>query len=208
MPRDDLLGINLKVRHAILRGTFPVRAEGLRHLHHHPPRPMVWARQKACGLPKNFSSALLGVLDAATFVPLCPSPRSFKVPRSRMSPPCVLGGHGDTMVPAGALLDRRRPFPALPREGLATGCAHRTCCRWTARWRRGERHNLLKTGSAFYALASWAISMAESYLKDQIACSLRLLSQTANTGVKGTVFGAPSVIGAKASSGNCRDQAR
>src|SRR3546814_8857637 len=56
---------------------------------------------------------------------------------------------------------------------------------------------LLKTGSAFYAPASSAILMAESYLKDKkrvLPCAAHLSGQY---GVKDLYVGVPVVIGAK-----------
>ena len=61
----------------------------------------------------------------------------------------------------------------------------------------GEIVNLLKTGSAFYAPAASAISMAESYLKDKkrvLPCAAHLSGQY---GVKDMYVGVPIVIGAK-----------
>ena len=55
---------------------------------------------------------------------------------------------------------------------------------------------LLKTGSAFYAPASSAIAMAESYLKDKkrvLPCAAYLEGQY---GVDGLYVGVPTVIGA------------
>ena len=57
--------------------------------------------------------------------------------------------------------------------------------------------SLLKTGSAFYAPAAAAISMAESYLKDKrrvLPCAAELNGEY---GVKGLYVGVPVVIGAK-----------
>jgi malate dehydrogenase len=61
----------------------------------------------------------------------------------------------------------------------------------------GEIVNLLKTGSAFYAPASSAIAMAESYLRDKkrvLPCAAYLTGQY---GVKDLYVGVPVVIGAK-----------
>jgi malate dehydrogenase len=60
----------------------------------------------------------------------------------------------------------------------------------------GEIVNLLKTGSAFYAPASSAIQMAESYLKDKkrvLPCAAALSGEY---GVKDMYVGVPVVIGA------------
>ena len=60
----------------------------------------------------------------------------------------------------------------------------------------GEIVALLKTGSAFYAPASSAIEMAESYLKDKkriLPCAAYLNGEY---GVKGLYVGVPVIIGA------------
>jgi malate dehydrogenase len=108
----------------------------------------------------------------------------------------VLGGHGDTMVP----LVRYSTVGGIPLPDLVT-------MGWTSqdkldaivqRTRDGgaEIVGLLKTGSAFYAPATSAIEMAESYLKDQ----KRLLPCAAWVdgayGLKGMYVGVPTVIGA------------
>ena len=61
----------------------------------------------------------------------------------------------------------------------------------------GEIVNLLKTGSAFYAPASSAVAMAESYLKDKkrlLPCAAYLNGEY---GDKNLYDGVPTVIGAK-----------
>ena len=108
----------------------------------------------------------------------------------------VLGGHGDTMVPvveystvAGI------PVPDLIKMGWSTKEKIDAIVKRT-RGGGGEIVALLKTGSAYYAPAASAISMAESYLKDQ----RRLLPCAANVngqyGVDNLYVGVPVVIGA------------
>ena len=61
----------------------------------------------------------------------------------------------------------------------------------------GEIVSLLGNGSAFYAPASAAIAMADSYLKDKkrvLPCAAKLNGEY---GVKGMYVGVPVVIGAK-----------
>ena len=61
----------------------------------------------------------------------------------------------------------------------------------------GEIVNLLKTGSAYFAPASSAIAMAESYLRDKkrvLPCAAYLRGEY---GVKGIYVGVPVVIGSK-----------
>jgi len=109
----------------------------------------------------------------------------------------VLGGHGDTMVP----LPRYSTVAGIPLTDLIK-------MKWITkarldeiikRTRNGgaEIVGLLKTGSAYYAPASSAITMAESYLKDKkrvLPCAAYLNGEY---GVKGLYVGVPVVIGAK-----------
>ena len=155
---------------------------------------MVWALQKACGLPKNMVVGMAGVLDSARF-------RYFLADEFNVSVEDVnamtLGGHGDDMVPmvrystvAGI------PLPDLIKMGWTTQARLDAIVERTRKG-GGEIVNLLKTGSAFYAPASSAIAMAESYLRDKkrvLPCATWLNGEF---GVKNLYVGVPVVIGAK-----------
>ena len=109
----------------------------------------------------------------------------------------VLGGHGDTMVPSV----RYSAVAGIPLPDLVK-------MKWTTqknldaivqrtRDGGGEIVGLLGNGSAFYAPASSAIAMAESFLKDKkrvLPCAAKLNGQY---GVNGLYVGVPVVIGAK-----------
>ena len=92
----------------------------------------------------------------------------------------MLGGHGDTMVPvveystvAGI------PIPDLIKMGWSTQEKIDAIVKRT-RGGGGEIVALLKTGSAYYAPATSAIAMAESYLKDKkrvLPCAAHLTGQ-------------------------------
>jgi malate dehydrogenase len=108
----------------------------------------------------------------------------------------VLGGHGDTMVP----LERYStvagiPVPDLIKMGWST---QEKIDQIIQRTRDGgaEIVGLLKTGSAFYAPASSAIQMAESYIRDKkrvLPCAAYCDGQY---GLDGLYVGVPAVIGA------------
>ena len=109
----------------------------------------------------------------------------------------VLGGHGDTMVPVVnyttvAGID----LPTLTKMGWIT--EERVTRLLTGRARAAVRSlRLLGTGSAFYAPASSAISMAESYLKDKkrlLPCAAMLSGQY---GVSDMYVGVPVIIGSE-----------
>jgi malate dehydrogenase len=88
------------------------------------------------------------------------------------------------------------PLPDLIRMGWTTQARVEEIFNRT---RNGgaEIVNLLKTGSAFYAPASSAIAMAESYLLDKkrvLPCAAWLNGEY---GIKNLYVGVPVVIGAK-----------
>ena len=194
MSRDDLLGINLKVMEQVGAGIKKYAPKAFVICLTNPLDAMVWAVQKACGLPKNMVVGMAGVLDSARF-------RYFLADEFAVSvedvTAFVLGGHGDTMVPltrystvAGI------PLPDLIRMGWSTQERIDAVVRRT-RDGGAEIVNLLKVGSAFYAPAASAIAMAESYLRDKkrlLPCATYLNGEY---GVKGLYVGVPVVIGAR-----------
>ena len=164
MSRDDLLGINLKVMDQVGAGIKKYAPNAFVICITNPLDAMVWALQKCCGLPKNMVVGMAGVLDSARF-------RYFLADEFDVSVKDVsamtLGGHGDDMVPmvrysnVGGV-----PLPDLVRMGWTTQARLDAIVERTRKG-GGEIVNLLKTGSAFYAPASSAVAMAESYLKDK-----------------------------------------
>jgi malate dehydrogenase len=194
MSRDDLLGINLKVMAQVGAGIRKYAPKAFVICITNPLDAMVWALQTACGLPKNMVVGMAGVLDSARFRYFLAD--EFKVSIEDVTA-FVLGGHGDTMVPlvrysavAGI------PLPDLVKMGWTTEARIEAIVQRT-RDGGAEIVNLLKTGSAFYAPASSAITMAESYLKDKkrvLPCAAFLNGEY---GVKGLYVGVPAVIGAK-----------
>src|SRR5271169_4067575 len=194
MSRDDLLGINLKVMEQVGAGIKKYAPNAFVICITNPLDAMVWALQKCCGLPKNMVVGMAGVLDSARF-------RYFLADEFNVSvedvTAFVLGGHGDSMVPltrysavAGI------PLPDLVKMGWSTQERIDKIVQRT-RDGGGEIVNLLKTGSAFYAPASSAIAMAESYLRDKrrvLPCAAWLNGEY---GVKDLYVGVPAVIGAK-----------
>jgi malate dehydrogenase len=108
----------------------------------------------------------------------------------------VLGGHGDTMVPLARYSTVAGiPLPDIVKMGWTTQAKLDAIVQRT-RDGGAEIVNFLKTGSAFYAPASAAISMAEAYLLDKkrvLPCAALLNGEY---GVKGLYVGVPVVIGA------------
>jgi malate dehydrogenase len=194
MSRDDLIGINTGI----------VRSAG-ENIKKHAPNAfvivvtnpldvMVGVMQEVTGFKPSMVVGMAGVLDSARFRHFLAD--EFKVSVEDVTA-FVLGGHGDTMVPltrystvAGI------PLPDLVKMGWTT---QEKLDKIVQRTRDGgaEIVALLKTGSAFYAPASSAIAMAESYLLDRkrvLPCAAYLNGEY---GVKGLYIGVPVVLGAK-----------
>ena len=194
MSRDDLLGINLKVMEQVGAGLKKYAPKAFVICITNPLDAMVWALQKFSGVPHAKIVGMAGVLDSARF-------RHFLAEELGVSvedvSAFVLGGHGDTMVP-------------MPRFSTVAGIALPELVKmgWIKqdrldqivdRTRNGgaEIVGLLKTGSAYYAPATSAIAMAESYLKDQkrvLPCAVHV---DGAYGIKDLYVGLPVVIGEK-----------
>ncbi|MBY0532275.1 MAG: malate dehydrogenase [Xanthobacteraceae bacterium] len=194
MSRDDLIGINLKVMEQVGAGIKKYAPNAFVICITNPLDAMVWALQKASGLPKNMVVGMAGVLDSARF-------RYFLADEFNVSvedvTAFVLGGHGDTMVPLARYSTVAGiPLPDLVKMGWTT---QERLDKIIQRTRDGgaEIVNLLKTGSAFYAPAASAIAMAESYLKDKKRVLPVAAHLNGEYGLKNIYVGVPVVIGAK-----------
>jgi malate dehydrogenase len=193
MSRDDLLGINLKVMDSVGAGLKAHAPDAFVICITNPLDAMVWALQKASGLPAKKVVGMAGVLDSSRFRHFLAE--EFKVSVEDVTA-FVLGGHGDDMVPSVRYSTVAGiPLPDLIKMGWTTQARLDAMVERTRKG-GGEIVNLLKTGSAFYAPAASAIAMAESYLKDQrrvLPCAAQLTGQY---GVNGMYVGVPVVIGA------------
>ena len=192
MSRDDLLGINLKVMKSVGEGIAANAPDAFVICITNPLDAMVWALREFSGMPHEKVCGMAGVLDSARFRHFLAT--EFEVSMKDVTA-FVLGGHGDTMVP----LTRYSTVAGIPLPDLVD-------MGWTTqekmdaivqRTRDGgaEIVGLLGNGSAFYAPATSAIEMAESYLKDQ----KRVLPCAAYVdgayGLEGFYVGVPTVIG-------------
>lgn len=193
MSRNDLIEINTRVIETVGKNIKEKAPNAFVIVITNPLDVMVEVMQRVTGFSDKKVVGMAGVLDSARF-------RHFLAEEFGVSvedvTAFVLGGHGDTMVPltrystvAGI------PLPDLVEMGWTT---QDKLDRIVDRTRNGggEIVGLLKNGSAFYAPASSAISMAESYLKDKkrvLPCAAKLNGEY---GVNGLYIGVPVVIGA------------
>ena len=193
MSRDDLIGINTGIVKTAGEGIKKYAPNAFVIVITNPLDVMVWVMQQVTGFSPKKVVGMAGVLDSARF-------RSFLALEFKVSVEdvyaCVLGGHGDSMVPmvryssVGGI-----PLPDLVKMGWTT---KERIDQIVQRTRDGgaEIVKLLKTGSAFYAPAASAISMADCYLKDKkriLPCAAYLNGEY---GVKDLYVGVPVVLGA------------
>lgn len=192
MSRDDLIGINTGIITTVGENIKKHAPDAFVIVITNPLDVMVDVMQRVTGFDSKKVVGMAGVLDSARFRFFLSE--EFGVSVEDVSA-FVLGGHGDSMVPlirystvAGV------PLPDLIDMGWTTqedidAIVDRT------RKGGGEIVSLLKTGSAYYAPASSAITMAESYLKDKkrvLPCAAKLEGEY---GIEGLYIGVPVVIG-------------
>ena len=194
MTRDDLGGKNSGIMQIVGKGIKLNCPNAFVICITNPLDAMVKVLQKAAGLKPNMCVGMAGVLDSARL-------RYFLAEEFKVSVEdvyaFVLGGHGDTMVP----LIRYATVSGVTVPELIN-------LKWSTKKKidniiertrdgGGEIGRLMKVASAFYAPASSAISMAESFLKDQkriLPCAAYLNGEY---GVKGLYVGVPVLIGKK-----------
>lgn len=164
MKREDLIDINSKVIASVAENIAKYSPKAFVICITNPLDIMVAVLQQQSKLPPHMVVGMAGVLDSARFASFLAEELNISVKEVETF---VLGGHGDSMVPlpnyttvSGISLNN------LIKMGKITSAK---VDQLIERTKNGgaEVVNLLGTGSAFYAPASSAVAMAESYLKDQ-----------------------------------------
>jgi malate dehydrogenase len=196
MSRDDLLSVNSKVMKEVGAGIKQYCPKAFVICVTNPLDVMVKVLQDASGVPDNMIVGMAGVLDSARFRTFLAWEFNVSVDQVQAY---VLGGHGDSMVPLIGMSNVAGVTLAdLVKQGAITAARLDEIVKRT-RNGGGEIVALLKTGSAFYAPATAAIAMAESYLLDKkrvLPCAAKL--KVGQYGVERDLFvGVPAKIGAK-----------
>ena len=192
MSRDDLMATNTKIISLVAEGIKKHAPNAFVIVITNPLDAMVYVMQKVTGFAPNKVVGMAGVLDSARMSLFLS--REFNVSIEDVKA-FVLGGHGDTMVPliryssvAGI------PVPDLVEMGWTT---KEKIDEIVQRTRDGgaEIVKLLGNGSAYYAPASSAVAMVESYLKDKKRILPVAAYLNGEYGVKGLYIGVPALIG-------------
>lgn len=188
MSRDDLLATNKRIVKDVTEQVARFSPDAVLIIVSNPLDAMCHVAFEASSFPKNRVIGMAGVLDAARFGAFIAMELKVSVENIHA---CVLGGHGDAMVP----LPRYTTVAGIPITELLPP---ELIDELVARTRDGgaEIVSLLKTGSAYYAPASAAVEMAESILKDRkkiLPCAAYLEGEY---GIQGLFVGVPVKLGA------------
>ena len=186
--RDDLVATNLPIIRDVAANVKKHCPDAFVIVISNPLDAMVYELKRVTGIAKEKVVGMAGVLDSARFQLFLARAAGVSVKDVRTM---VLGGHGDDMVP---VLSHCTVFGIpirllVPKDKL-DAIIERT------RKGGGEIVNLMGT-SAYYAPASSAVAMAESYLLDQKRILPAATYLDGEYGYKDLFMGVPVVIGGK-----------
>lgn len=189
MSRDDLLLKNAEIINGIVDQAAKVSPNAILLVVTNPLDVMSYLAWKRSGFDAKRVLGMAGVLDSArynTFIgmELGVSQKDIRA--------MVLGGHGDTMVPApGISTVNGISITQLISKEKIEAINDRT--------RNGgaEIVKLLKTGSAYYAPSAAAFAMAEAILLDTGRLLPSCVYLNGEYGIKGIYGGVPCRLGAE-----------
>ena len=189
MSRDDLLLTNMKIVQEVTEKVVQYSPNCIIIMVTNPLDAMTQLALHISKFPRNRVFGQSGILDSARF-------RTFIAQELDVSvkdvSTCVLGGHGDTMVPIIRLCTVGGvPITKLLSKEKIDSLVERTVKGG------GEIVSLLKTGSAFYAPAAATAQMVDAIILDKkeiLPCAAYLEGEY---GISGVVVGVPVKLGKK-----------
>jgi len=188
MSRDDLLLTNMEIVKGVTEGVVKYSPNCIIIVVTNPLDAMAQLALHVSKFPKNRVMGMSGILDTTRF-------RTFLAMELNVSVEdvfaCVLGGHGDSMVP----LPRLSTVGGLPiTEILPPETIDRIVERTVKGG--GEIVSLLKAGSAYYAPSAAVAQMVDSIILDKkriLPCAVYLDGEY---GIKGVFLSVPVKLGA------------
>lgn len=190
MSRDDLLAKNAQIVKACIESAYAQSPNAIFIVVSNPVDAMTQLTYQILtekGVPANKIIGMAGVLDSSRMAFFIAEALDVSI---RNIQPCVMGGHGDDMVPVARYTTVAGvPLTELLPEDKLQAIIERT--------QKGgiEIVNHLQTGSAFYAPASSAVEMVDAILHDKkqiLPCSCMLTGQY---GIDGVFVGVPTKLG-------------
>ncbi len=191
MSRDDLLLKNAHIVSACVESAYKYSPNAIYIVVSNPVDAMTQLTYQILSskkVPTNKIIGMAGVLDSSRMAFFIAEALNVSIKNVQ---PCVLGGHGDDMVP----IARYTTVAGIPLTELLSAEKIQAIIERT---QKGgiEIVNLLGTGSAFYAPASSSVEMIEAILFDKkqiLPCSCLLTGQY---GIDGVFVGVPTKLGA------------
>jgi malate dehydrogenase len=185
--RDDLVAINLPIIRDVANNAKKHCPDAFVIVISNPLDAMVYEYRRVVGAPKEKVVGMAGVLDSARFQLFLAREANVSVKDVRTM---VLGGHGDDMVPVlSHCTVNGIPVTKLVAKDKLDAIIART------RKGGGEIVELMGT-SAYYAPASSAVAMAESFLLDQKRILPAAALLEGEYDYRDLFMGVPCVIGA------------
>lgn len=187
MTREELVDINQKIVGSVVTQIKDVAPDAILIIVTNPLDTMAYLAKHVSGFPRERVIGKAGVLDTARM-------RTFIAMELNVSAQnvyaCVLGGHGDEMVP----IPRYSTVAGIPITELLPPERIKAI---VERTRKGgaEIVNMIKSGSAYYAPGAAIAQMVEAILKDSklvLPCSVYLQGEY---GLHDIYFGVPAKLG-------------
>jgi len=187
MSRDDLVLTNMKIVREVTEKVVQYSSNCIIIVVTNPLDAMTQLALHISKFPRNRVFGQSGILDSARF-------RTFIAQELNVSvedvSACVLGGHGDMMVPITRLCTVGGvPITELMPKERIDSLVERTVKGG------GEIVSLLKTGSAFYAPGAATAQMVDAIILDKkeiLSCAAYLEGEY---GISGVVVGVPVKLG-------------
>jgi malate dehydrogenase len=189
MSRDDLILTNMKIVKEVTENVVKHSPRCFIIVVTNPLDAMTQLAMHVSQFPRNRVMGQSGVLDSSRFRTFIATELGVSVEDVNA---CVLGGHGDTMVP----LPRLTTVGGIPISQLMPKAKIDAIVDRTVKG-GAEIVALLKTGSAYYAPSAATVQMVEAILFDKkkiLPCSVYLNGEY---GIKGAFVGVPAKLGAR-----------
>ena len=187
MTREDLIAKNAAIMTDVCERIKRFAPSAIVIVVTNPLDSMTYLARKLTGFRPEKVLGMAGVLDGSRFIALIAD--ELKVPRSSVET-CVLGSHGDTMVPVvSRTFVSGKPLSKVMPEDLLGRIVKRTCDRGA------EIVSLLGSGSAYYSPSAAVFKMVNAILNDTKEVMTASAYLNGEYGLRDIYIGVPCRIG-------------
>jgi len=187
MTREDLIAKNAAIMTDVCERIKRFAPSAIVIVVTNPLDSMTYLARKLTGFRPEKVLGMAGVLDGSRFIALIAD--ELKVPRSSVET-CVLGSHGDTMVPVvSRTFVSGKPLSKVIPEDLLDRIVKRTCDRGA------EIVSLLGSGSAYYSPSAAVFKMVNAILNDTKEVMTASAYLNGEYGLRDIYIGVPCRIG-------------